>query len=284
MYKEAIFSSKGRTVTVTPISTGSVSMKTRAHTIRRHPLPLRLLDVVRDKEFTPFLPVFSWLIRHPEGLFLVDTGYHAGVNSPGYFRKAAAMERWFMSTQVRVKMRPEDELVSQLRSMGVSPREIRTVILTHLHVDHVGGIPAFEGASFIVDETEYRDNSQAFLLPAWFDPIRTQHRHQGPGTFRQSHALSERGDLFLVPTPGHTKGHSSVLLQTDDVDLLFAGDVVYSIDQLETGRFAAPNDVRSSRGSFDAIRAYARQRPLVVLPSHDPEAPRRLQERITFRP
>ena len=83
--------------------------------------------------------------------------------------------------------------------------------------------------------------------------------------------------MHLVSTPGHTKGHCSVLLQTDEVDILFAGDVVYEAAQLKNNTIAAPNDRKLSLSSYSNIKSYGLQRPLIVLPSHDKESLLRLE-------
>lgn len=271
------FTSKGHSIVVYPISTGTVAMKTRAHSIRRNNIALRLFDIVTDKNFTEELPVYCWLIEHPEGYFLIDTGYSSKINDPDYFKRGSAMERWFTSTQVRATVKKEEELIPQLASLGVRPDQLNTVLLTHLHVDHVGGIPDMKGAKFLVNETEFKNNSQAFLLPEWFDPIKIKLKDKAVKSFPLSYPVTAAADIHMVGTPGHTKGHCSVLLQTDDVDILFAGDVSYDLNQINENIIAAPNDKKPTLDSYKNIRHYRLQRPLIVLPSHDTKSLERLQ-------
>ena len=276
------FTCKGKPVVVYPINTGTVAMKTKAHTIRYNNMGMRLFDIVTDKKFTEDLPVFCWLILHPEGYFLIDTGYDSHVNDPDYFKGAKAIEKWFASTQVKVNMTKEEELMAQLRALGVSLEQISFVILTHLHVDHVGGIPNMKGAKFLVNETELKDNTQAFLLPSWFEPITVSLQIGVIECFPASYTVTEAGDMHMVSTPGHTKGHCSVLLQTDDADILFAGDVVYEVRQLFDDTIAVPNARKSSLNSYKNIRDYGSKRPLVVLPSHDQRSLRRLHQPFEY--
>ncbi len=275
--KSSKFTSKGSPIRIYPINTGAVAMKTRAHTIRYNNFGMRLLDIISDKKLTDDLPVYCWLIEHPEGYFIIDTGYNSHINDPGYFKGGKAIEKWFSSTQVRATVKKEDELMVQLRSLGISLKQIRAVILTHLHVDHVGGIPAMRGAKFLVNETELQDNSQAFLLPEWFDPVKIKLQNSVK-SFPLSSPITSAGDMHLVSTPGHTKGHCSVLLQTDEIDILFAGDVVYDTAQLNDNTIAAPNDKKLSLSSYHHIKSYGLQRPLIVLPSHDKGSLQRLEK------
>jgi glyoxylase-like metal-dependent hydrolase (beta-lactamase superfamily II) len=276
MQKEFVIQGNTGPISILPICTGTVSMKRRAHTARFANFGLRLIDIMMDKEFTADLPVYCWLIRHPDGLFLIDTGYDSRVNDPSYFKKAGAIIKWFARTQVQTKIDWQDQLVQQLNLHGIPLSAIDAVILTHLDVDHVGGIPAMKGLRFIVNADEYDQNKLAFLLPDWFDPEKVKLSPNSVGAFTRSLPLGNSGDLHYVSTPGHTPGHCSILLRAAEVDILFAGDLVYCAEQLCGRRLPAPNVVKPSRETCRMVEAYARQHPLVLLPSHDPDALNRL--------
>src|SRR5713226_8464833 len=92
----------------------------------------RMLNTLTGSEWTPSLPIYAWVIEHPEGVIVVDTGETARTSEAGYF------PRWhpFHRLAARMSVRPEDEIGPQLQRLGISPREVRQVILTHFHTDH----------------------------------------------------------------------------------------------------------------------------------------------------
>src|SRR5690348_6722778 len=92
----------------------------------------RLFDSLFDKNWTQFLPIYAWVIEHPEGMIVIDTGETARTAQPGYF------PWWhpFFQLAVRVQVRPEEEIGPQLQALGIAPGDVRHVVLTHLHTDH----------------------------------------------------------------------------------------------------------------------------------------------------
>jgi glyoxylase-like metal-dependent hydrolase (beta-lactamase superfamily II) len=92
--------------------------------------------------------------------------------------------------------------------------------------------------------------------------------------------VTAAGDLTIVPTPGHTKGHVSVVLDEGDQAIFFAGDASYTeglmVDQVTDG--VAP-DQRSARETLGRIRELTRSTATVYLPSHDPDSADRLLAR-----
>jgi N-acyl homoserine lactone hydrolase len=83
-----------------------------------------------------------------------------------------------------------------------------------------------------------------------------------------------------VPTPGHTPGHISVLVNTEDIAFFVAGDTSYSESLLieETPDGVSPR-ASVAIDTMGRILRLARSRPLVYLPSHDPESVGRLAEK-----
>jgi glyoxylase-like metal-dependent hydrolase (beta-lactamase superfamily II) len=82
----------------------------------------------------------------------------------------------------------------------------------------------------------------------------------------------------MIETPGHTHGHSSILLRTDQGYILFAGDVVYHQSQILKGKFAGANvNFKLAEETYMSILEFSKNNKLVFLPSHDIDAGKRLQ-------
>jgi len=268
------------------IQTGTVAVKQRQ--VRGLGLgTLRRLNTLLDRAWTDPLPIYVWVIEHPEGIIVVDTGETARASEPGYF------PRWhpYYRLGVREWVRPEEEIGPQLRALGIPPEEVRWVVLTHLHSDHAGGLAHFPKAQILLSRTEYQSASgwrgqvRGYLpqhWPTWFSPTLIPIAAASVGPFPMSYPLTRAEDVLLVPTEGHTLGHLSVLVLEDDHALFLAGDTSYNQPlMLEEAVDGVAPDEQISRQTLQRIHAYTQQVPTVYLPSHDLEARERLFQRQT---
>lgn len=252
---------------------------------------LRFGRTLLDREWTEPLPIYAWVIEHPEGVIVVDTGETARVSEPGYF------PRWhpYYRVAVRESVGPEEEIGPQLRRLGMKPGDVRWLVMTHLHTDHAGGLHHFPESEILVTRTEYaaarglRGKLRGYLphrWPAWFAPRFVDFHDEPLGPFPRSVRLTRAGDVRLVPTPGHTAGHMSVVVNDGDRVLFLAGDTSYTEENLRRG---VVDGVSSMGGGADAarrtlarIRSLAADVPLVYLPSHEPGAADRLEATSSF--
>ncbi len=132
-------------VAVHAIRTGSV--RVRANQVRgKGRGALRQLSTFAGRAWSEWMPIHAWVIEHPEGLIVVDTGETARVMAPGYF------PRWhpYYRRGVEFRVRPAEEIGPQLRDRWLDPRDVRTVVLTHLHTDHAGGLHHFPDSEVLV--------------------------------------------------------------------------------------------------------------------------------------
>jgi N-acyl homoserine lactone hydrolase len=244
----------------------------------------RVTNMLFDPEWTEWLPIYAWAIEHEEGVILVDTGETSRVHQRGYFPS------WhpFYRRATHFSVHPDEEIGTQLRALGISPRDIRQVVLTHLHTDHAGGLTDLTNARFWVSRQEFQRASgmggriQGYLpnrWPRWWQPTFINFDRGAFGPFEKSMFLTKSGDILIVPTPGHTPHHISVVV-CGSPTLFFAGDTSYDQELLIAGKVDGVSpDMNVAKATLAKIAALAKEQPLVYLPSHDPQSEERLLNR-----
>lgn len=278
-------------IKVTPIQTGTAQLKQAQERGRDVRSPLgRKIDIFRDKTWVGPVPILAWLVEHPEGQFIIDTGDTALNSTPGY------LPRWnpFFTHEVVIKVAPVEEIGPQLQRMGIDPaRDVSAVALTHFHHDHTGGLDHFPHNRIIAPKEGWKIASgrKGMLMgclpqrwPVWFRPDLVALDGLAVGPFPSSHALTRDGRVFLVPTPGHCYGHASVVARGEGVTYFLAGDATYNEANLRAEQAdGVTYDPAVSLRTLRAIKAFAAQEPTIVLPSHDPDSPVRLAAGTVYR-
>ena len=149
------------------------------------------------------IPVVGYVVRHPDGLFLFDTGF-----AP-------------IDDGTRERYHPQAVNVEQaLAGMGLRPSDVDVVANCHLHADHGGGNAAFPGTPIYVQRLEL----EAAAEPEYTNPAGT---HDFPGA--RLEVLDGEAEplpgIRILPTPGHSPGHQSLAVAVDGGWLLLAGQV-----------------------------------------------------------
>ena len=264
------------------IQTGTVRIKTAQVEGRGHGLRRRLA-IFADSNWTGWLPTYAWAIEHREGVIVVDTGQ--GAHLLENVRSYHPYLRW----EVAFRIEREEEIGPQLRALGIGQRDVKKVILTHLHMDHDGGLAHFPNSVIFAAPGELRTASgwagrmRGYLphrWPTWFDPMPLHLAAEPLGPFVRSRRLTDAGDVVAVATPGHTADHVSVLVQDGDTTVFLAGDTSYNEPLMLAGTVdGASADEGMSKATLRAIGAFAHSRPTVYLPTHDPDSGARLTNR-----
>lgn len=242
--------------------------------------PRRQVDLFLPGPWSDPLPIHCWAIEHAGRLVLVDTGETADVRDIPF---------------ARFEVAPEHELPHVLAAAGLALADVETVVVTHLHGDHMDGAVHLRGPVLVHDrELAFSRTAGARLAQRMFhQPLPTRVDFQpialdgGPfGAFARSRPLTDDGRIVAVDTPGHTPGHISAICVDDDGrHVLLAGDATDTLEQLLDRRPDAVGPKPAvTVATLDAILAHGRDHPTVYLPSHDPDSAARLAAGTTLVP
>ncbi len=204
-------------------------------------------------------PCTAWLLLGPGGPVLVDTGPGPRSAAPQHYRPGD----------------PDHLLPLELARHGIDPLTIGTVILTHLHNDHVGDASLFPNATFHVQLREL----QEAVCPVPFQRAIyevNQPGHLPPWVHILGRYVPLEGDSAIMPglstvmLPGHTGGSQGVLVETADGPYLLPGDLVPLRENWPGDGTRIPNgnhtDLYACERSFCRLGTLGAR----VLPSHDP--------------
>ena len=159
------------------------------------------------------IPLLMFLIDHPKGLVVFDTGIDTDRPQEPF-----------------VEVSAEQRIDRQMQRLGYDPGDVKYVVLSHLHLDHVGCMPLFPHATFIVRRSESR--------AAWW-PDAYEHGYDFECLMRARHLkylqpadgeafdVFEDGSLICFDTKGHTEGHQSLLVNLPETGrVVLTGDAV----------------------------------------------------------
>ena len=120
--------------------------------------------------------------------------------------------------------------------------------------------------------------------PSWLAPNVYAFADDPIGPFARSQRITADGTVRVVPTPGHTPGHVSVVVQTDGVNYFLAGDATYAeATMLEPTADGVSPDEDQALQTIQRIGAFVRDLPTVYLPTHDERSVERLLARAFTR-
>ena len=277
----------GAVKAVSVVSTGTVQIRPEHPYGSRKPLYWWLLT---SRRWTPPRPINVYVIEHAKGLILFDTGQdRASVTDDAYF--PGGVTGYLYHRLARFDIGQDDTLTAQLATLGYTPADVDTAIVSHLHQDHIGGLRELTGSELLVSAAEWAELSKpapelrGFLrnhieLPgiSWRQVSLEPTSDPALAPFTESLDVMGDGSLVLLPTPGHTAGSVSLLIRrTGGPPLLLAGDLTYGAEILQRAQLPGVGHRRRLAESSRQVLALAERQPgLVVLPAHDPTAAQRL--------
>jgi len=187
------------------------------------------------------VPVPTFLITHPKGNVLFDTGMHPGVITD-------AEGTWGPIAKAAVPhMTEKQKIVTQLAKLGYKPNDIKYVVNSHLHLDHAGGNQFFTNSEFIVQKDEIR---VAFYPEVYQKAVYLRKDFDYPLNYKDiegDYDIFGDGKLVLWVTRGHSQGHQSLVVNLENsgrfiltadcanepanIDLLILPGTVWSPDE-----------------------------------------------------
>lgn len=221
-----------------------------------------------------WLPVFTYLIEHPQGKILVDTGWHTDVR-----KDPVKHLSWQLNIASKAILPPGEAVSEQLSALGISPAQLDAVLLTHLDVDHVSGLELVKDAQKIyanarelraADRGDVRYNRNLWKdIP--IEPLPMAHTGVGPNGL--SFDVFGDGSVRFVDLSGHSAGTTGVLIQNGGRFVLLTADACYSRQNWEQLKLQGitTNPVEALR-ALVWVRGMSRRPGCAeILATHDPE-------------
>ena len=231
-------------------------------------------------------PISAYAIEHRDGLVLFDTGVApALVSDPDYIN--SPIGRFILKKVFRFHIGPKDALDKRLEAIDLAVADVRKVVVSHLHFDHIGGIAHVPQAELLVSQDEWQQLAARHPERDWVlrEHIELPGANWQPIEFAPTndpllapfggcYDCMGDGSMVLLPTPGHSPGSISMLVRSSGLPpLLFVGDLTYELEPLNNDQVPGIGDAEQLKTSFAKVRELRKALPdLVVLPSHDPFA------------
>jgi N-acyl homoserine lactone hydrolase len=230
------------------IESGAISMKLYAMTCGR--LTGELGYLMEGGTGAVTLPVPAYLVVHPKGTALFDTGMHPDCQHDPLARLGPRLTQLFA-----FDYRPGEEVSARLEAMDRNPAKVDFIVNSHLHFDHVGGNALIPNATVVVQKREW---------DAGMDPEMAARRGFNRRDFDLGHPVRQvegeydlfgDGRVLCLPTHGHTPGHQSLKLRLDSGDVVLAGDACYFCQTLRERRL--PKNVHDREAMLASLERLA---------------------------
>jgi len=234
---------------------------------------LAYTGMFRGEKHRVWLPVYCYLIEHPQGLVLVDAAWHTDVR--GNQKEALS---WELNIASKAELPAGEAVTEQLAALGITPSDLSMVFLTHLDVDHASGIKLIADAPRICASREelaaaargeVRYNKHLWegvdLEPIDLVEIGVGPRNRGFDVFGD-------GRIKLVDLAGHSAGMTGVLVGDIEHFIVITGDACYNRHNWEELKLPGITaDADKALESVHWVRQMSHDvRCLEILPTHDP--------------
>lgn len=206
-----------------------------------------------------FLSNGCYLVRNGDRYFLWEAGLPAS-----YLGNETRNNGWLSSLSVTLE--------DQLAQIDLEPADITLFGISHYHGDHIGQAPAFTNATLFISEADANwirkspPGNARSKLAHWFDG-------DGPITeFSRDHDVFGDGTVRILRTPGHTPGHSSLLVRLPETgDVLLSGDLYHLRREVGLRNVSQWNPSRADTlASIERFEAIVEELDPITIIQHDP--------------
>lgn len=235
--------------------------------------PLAFTGLFRSEKNKITLPVSSYLIEHPKGLVLIDTGWNKVIRKSNW-------QELGLQVQINTGYLPAGWAVDErLAQLGYKPEDIDHVLMSHLHCDHASGMPLVKNAkNILVSDKEWQvaNKTPLVYLPHEWKGVNVktyQYDKYEIGPFHRAFDIFGDGSILQVHTPGHAAGMSATLVRgANNKYVLLAADVGYASDSWK--QMLTPGICTDRKAAIQSL-AWVKENAsdpncVEVLANHDP--------------
>ncbi|MEB3100124.1 N-acyl homoserine lactonase family protein [Ferviditalea candida] len=202
---------------------------------------------------------FIWVAKSAQHAIVIDAGFNEEV--------ARKRNRDFLRCPVEM-----------LREIGVKAEEVPSVIITHMHYDHIGNLPKFPHSTFVLQEAEMAFWTGKYVSRKAFKHLvevedvlhLVKENFEGRIRFVSGNAEIVPG-ITVYQAGGHSAGLQFVKVRTESGNVILTSDVSHFYRNIEEDRpFSVVHDLASMYHAFDLVRSVS-DPTSVLIPGHDPK-------------